>query len=207
MIDEWLGKHPDVVPDGWDSHDVGRRCTEEELAAINEEFEDARRRAAESSSSAGPSTGRGDSADSATFEQKKHDTKQSAGASSSSSSVGTFALHSLDIGHGCELTAASPITADMFTVELSDAVPTLDGYDVHVRSVVLDINVVPGSEVPFPLRLRMPHTASREELEASSSTAVHITWMRSTEPGVWEVVKPYSSVGTPRSRSPTSPRT
>ena len=50
-----------------------------------------------------------------------------------------------------------------------------------VRSVVLDINVVAGRDVPFPLRLRMPQTASRDELP-------RLRWVRSTVPGVWEVL-------------------
>ena len=65
----------------------------------------------------------GDSADSTTLKGdelgklKQHEAKQAAGVSS-----GASFGYSLDIGHGCALSSSSPITADMFTVELSDAV-------------------------------------------------------------------------------------
>ena len=101
-------------------------------------------------------------------------------------SSGTSFGHSLDIGYDCSLSSSSPTTADMFTVtrrSLRNSTPTLEGYDVQCRSVGLDISVVPGRDVPFPLRLRMPHTASRDELIAGG-----LYWMRSHMAGEWEVL-------------------
>ena len=66
-----------------------------------------------------------------------------------------------------------------------DSTPATDprGVRCESRSVVLDISVVPGRDVPFPLRLRMPHTASRDEWIAGG-----LYWMRSHVAGEWEVL-------------------